>query len=209
MKKQPDEFLPTRESLLGRLKDWKDEESWREFVNIYRQLIFSAARKSGLTEAEADDVVQETIVSVAKTIREFQYDPERCSFKTWLRHLTQKRIADHYRKRPREHLLREASGGATTGTSAFERVPSPGDLETIWEEEWQNKILDAALERVRTQASARQYQMFDLYVLKKMRVQEVATALGTSVAQVYLAKHRISRLIKKEVHQLKVKMGDE
>ena len=209
MKKQPDEFLPTRESLLGRLKDWKDEESWREFVNIYRQLIFSAARKSGLTEAEADDVVQETIVSVAKTIREFQYDPERCSFKTWLRHLTQKRIADHYRKRPREHLLREASGGATTGTGAFDRVPSPGDLETIWEEEWQNKILDAALERVRTQASARQYQMFDLYVLKKMRVQEVAAALGTSVAQVYLAKHRISRLIKKEVHQLKAKMGDE
>jgi RNA polymerase sigma-70 factor (ECF subfamily) len=209
MKQQPDEFLPTRESLLGRLKDWKDEESWREFVNIYRQLIFSAARKSGLTEAEADDVVQETIVSVAKTIREFQYDPERCSFKTWLRHLTQKRIADHYRKRPREHLLREASGGAATGTGAFERVPSPGDLETIWEEEWQKKILDAALERVRTQASARQYQMFDLYVLKKMRVQEVATALGTSVAQVYLAKHRISRLIKREVHQLKAKMGDE
>jgi len=88
-------------------------------------------------------------------------------------------------------------------------VPSPENLEAIWEEEWQNKLLEAALERVRSQASARQYQMFDLYVLKKMRVQEVATALGTSVAQVYLAKHRISRLIKKEIQQLKAKMGDE
>ena len=88
-------------------------------------------------------------------------------------------------------------------------MPSPENLEAIWEEEWQNKLLEAALERVRSQASARQYQMFDLYVLKKMRVQEVATALGTSVAQVYLAKHRISRLIKKEIQQLKAKMGDE
>jgi len=209
MKEQPDEFLPTRESLLGKLKDWKNEESWREFVNVYRKLIFSAARKSGLTETEADDVVQETIVSVAKTIREFRYDPERCSFKTWLRHLTQKRIADHYRKRSREHLISEPSDGATTRTRGVERVPSPENLEAIWEEEWQNKLLEAALERVRSQASARQYQMFDLYVLKKMRVQEVATALGTSAAQVYLAKHRISRLIKKEIQQLKAKMGDE
>jgi RNA polymerase sigma-70 factor (ECF subfamily) len=207
MKKTPDEFIPTRASLLGRLKDWQDEESWREFFNIYRQLIFSFAIKSGLTEAEAEDVVQETVISVAKTIKEFEYDPERCRFKSWLRHLTQKRIADCFRKRPREQLLPRTVSGDTARTAAIERVPSEDNLESIWEEEWQKRLLDAAIERVKTQVSAEQYQMFDFYVLKKMPARKVTAALGTSVGQLYLAKHRISKLIKKEVRRLEEKMG--
>ena len=207
MKKTPDEFIPTRASLLGRLKDWQDEESWREFFNIYRQLIFSFAIKSGLTEAEAEDVVQETVISVAKTIKEFEYDPERCRFKSWLRHLTQKRIADCFRKRPREQLLPQTVSGDTARTAAIERVPSEDNLESIWEEEWQKRLLDAAIERVKTQVSAEQYQMFDFYVLKKMPARKVTAALGTSVGQLYLAKHRISKLIKKEVRRLEEKMG--
>jgi RNA polymerase sigma-70 factor (ECF subfamily) len=192
---------------LGRLKDWQDEESWREFFNIYRQLIFSFAIKSGLTEAEAEDVVQETVISVAKTIKEFEYDPERCRFKSWLRHLTQKRIADCFRKRPREQLLPRTVSGDTARTAAIERVPSEDNLESIWEEEWQKRLLDAAIERVKTQVSAEQYQMFDFYVLKKMPAHKVTAALGTSVGQLYLAKHRISKLIKKEVRRLEEKMG--
>jgi RNA polymerase sigma-70 factor (ECF subfamily) len=207
MKKTPDEFIPTRASLLGRLKDWQDEESWREFFNIYRQLIFSFAIKSGLTEAEAEDVVQETVISVAKTIKDFEYDPERCRFKSWLRHLTQKRIADCFRKRPREQLLPRTGSGDTARTTAIERVPSEDNLESIWEEEWQKRLLDAAIERVKTQVSAEQYQMFDFYVLKKMPARKVTAALGTSVGQLYLAKHRISKLIKKEVRRLEEKMG--
>jgi RNA polymerase sigma-70 factor (ECF subfamily) len=207
MKKTPDEFIPTRASLLGRLKDWRDEESWREFFNIYRQLIFSFAIKSGLTEAEAEDVVQETVISVAKTIKDFEYDPERCRFKSWLRHLTQKRIADCFRKRPREQLLPRTGSGDTARTTAIERVPSEDNLESIWEEEWQKRLLDAAIERVKTQVSAEQYQMFDFYVLKKMPARKVTAALGTSVGQLYLAKHRISKLIKKEVRRLEEKMG--
>jgi RNA polymerase sigma-70 factor (ECF subfamily) len=207
MKKTPDEFIPTRASLLGRLKDWQDEESWREFFNIYRQLIFSFAIKSGLTEAEAEDVVQETVISVAKTIKEFEYDPERCRFKSWLRHLAQKRIADCFRKRPREQLLPRTVSGDTARTAAMERVPSEDNLESIWEEEWQKRLLDAAIERVKTQVSAEQYQMFDFYVLKKMPARKVTAALGTSVGQLYLAKHRISKLIKKEVRRLEEKMG--
>src|ERR1041385_1484139 len=113
---EKDDFLPTRATLLGRLKDWKDEESWREFFQLYRRLIFSTAIKAGLTEAEAEDVVQETVLSVAKTIKEFQYDPQRCRFKSWLRHLTQKRIADCYRKRAREQPLPETAAGETPRT---------------------------------------------------------------------------------------------
>jgi len=208
MKPKPDEIIPTRASLLGRLKDWQDDESWREFFGIYRKLIFSFATKSGLSEQEAEDVVQETVISVAKTIKEFEYDPNRCSFKSWLRHLTQKRIADCFRKRAREPLISESAPVETGQTAAIEQVPDQGavNLDALWEEEWQKELLEAALVRVKNQASARQYQMFDFYVLKKMPVGKVAAALDTSVGQVYLARHRISKLLKKEVMRLEDKM---
>jgi RNA polymerase sigma factor (sigma-70 family) len=202
-----DEFLPTRASLLERIRNWDDNTSWQEFLRTYRPLIFSAALKSGLTESEAEDVAQETMVSVAKTIKGFEYDRERCTFKSWLRHLTQKRIADCYRKRGRELTLRNSN--TSTGTTAIERVPDPDSVEAdaIWEEEWQKQLLATAIEAMKAEVSAEQFQVFDLYVLKKMSVRDVASALGINAAQVYLAKHRVSRLIKKEVARLQTEMG--
>jgi RNA polymerase sigma-70 factor (ECF subfamily) len=204
MEKKPGEIIPTRESLLSRLKDWEDDDSWREFFGIYRKLLFSFAIKAGLSEQESEEVVQETIISVAKTIKEFQYDPQRCSFKSWLRHLAQKRIADSFRRRARQPQLKESARADTPQTPAIERIPDPAahNLDELWEEEWQKELLEAAITRVKAEVSGEQYQMFDFYVLKKMPVGKVAAALGTNAGQVYLAKHRISRLIKKEVGRL-------
>jgi RNA polymerase sigma factor (sigma-70 family) len=96
-----DEFIPTRESLLSRLKDWSDQESWRNFFETYWRLIYRAALKAGLTETEAQDVVQETLISVAKKMAEFKYDPAIDSFKGWLFYRTRLRIADQFRNRRR------------------------------------------------------------------------------------------------------------
>ncbi len=207
--KQPDEFIPTRASLLNRMKDWEDQDSWNQFFHIYRRLILATARKAGLTEQESEEVLQETVLSVAKTIQEFQYDRDRCRFKTWLQHLTRRRIADQFRKRPREQAASAMRSGETSATDPIERVADPGgqNIETVWEEEWQQKILDAAVERVKGRVDAEQYQIFDFYVLRKMPPGEVAAALGVSIGQVYLVKHRVSSLVKKEVKLLETKMG--
>jgi RNA polymerase sigma factor (sigma-70 family) len=205
---KPGEIIPTRQSLLNRLKDWEDDESWREFFGIYRKLLFSFALKAGLSNQESEEVVQETVISVAKTIKEFEYDADRCSFKSWLRHLAQKRIADAFRKRGRQPQLHDTLASEAARTPTIERVPdhSARDLDQLWQEQWEKELLDAALARVKAQVSSEQYQLFDFYVLKKMPVGKVAAALGTSTAQVYLAKHRISRLIKKEVSRLEKQM---
>ena len=94
-----EEFILTRYSLLSRLQNWDDQESWKSFFDTYWRLIYSIALKSGLTEAEAQDVVQETIICVAKDIDKFKHDRALGSFKGWLRNLTRWRIADQLRKR--------------------------------------------------------------------------------------------------------------
>src|SRR5687767_808563 len=70
-----DDFIPTRRRLLTRLKHWDDQESWKEFFDTYGKLIYRVATQSGLNATEAQDVVQETIISVAKRMSGFKYDP--------------------------------------------------------------------------------------------------------------------------------------
>ena len=84
MKNDPDELLPTRWTLIERLKNWDDQESWRQFFDTYWKLIYGVAIKSGLTHPEAQDVVQETVISVCKSMQNFKADPAYGSFKAWL-----------------------------------------------------------------------------------------------------------------------------
>src|SRR5215510_10488861 len=98
MHMDPDEFIPTRRSLLSRLKSWDNQDSWREFFSTYWRLIYSVAIKAGLKDAEAQDVVQDTILSVAQRMPGFKYDPALGSFKSWLLLIIRRRIADQLRK---------------------------------------------------------------------------------------------------------------
>jgi len=200
------EYLPTRQSLLERLKRWDDQESWHDFFDLYWGLLYATAIKSGLNDPEAQDVVQDTIILVAKKMSGFKYDPAVDSFKGWLLYLTRKRIAMEYRKRARGHL--QPPDELSEGHDGIEAIPDPAgvNLEAVWDQEWARTMWDAAMARVKEQVALKQFQMFDLYVVKERPATEVAQALGVTVAQVYLAKHRISTLLKKELAQLKTRL---
>jgi RNA polymerase sigma factor (sigma-70 family) len=199
-----DEFLPTRKSLLTRLKNWDDQDGWREFFDTYWKLIYSVGRKAGFTDAEAQDLVQETMMSVAKKMRGFKYDPAIGSFKTWLLLNVRSRIADHLRKRNAASRPQFVDGDKTELlNSAVD--PSVRNLDGIWEEEWQRNLFDVALQNVKSEVSARQFQIFELYVLQELPLGMLASRLGVNIGQVYLAKHRVSQLLKKEVKRLEAK----
>lgn len=197
-------FLATRRSLITRLKHWDDQESWREFFQLYWKLIYGVAIKSGLTDTEAEDVVQETVVSVAKTMGEYRYQPERCRFKTFLMGITRKRIVDQFRKRKPEFAATPSRADPETRTPTEERVPDPSPPfeETLWEDEWRKNLIDAAMDRVKRRVNPEHYQIFYLAVVKSLGAAQVARTLGVSAAKVYLIKHRIAAQVKKEVQRL-------
>ena len=189
---------------MKRLGNWKDHGSWQDFFDTYWKLIYAVAIKAGLSDAEAQDVVQETVVAVAKQMREGGYDRTKSSFKNWLCLITRRRIIDHFRKRT---SLKNRSRPATDDTSRTDtvaRVPDPAslDLDSVWDEEWRKNLVDAAVERVKQKVAAKQFQIFDLSVLKDLPVREVTKLLKVNTAQVYLARHRISALVKQEVARL-------
>jgi RNA polymerase sigma-70 factor (ECF subfamily) len=201
------EFIPTRKSLLSRLRDWNDQESWKVFFDTYWKLIYNAGLKAGLSDAEAQDMVQETVISVSKKIPEFQYDAAKGSFKSWLLRLTTWRIGDQLRKREYSHVGAIHAARSATGTATVERVADPVSLhlEVTWDEEWEKNLMDAAIERIKKKVDPTQYQIFDLYVFKDWPVVKIARALKINPGKVYLAKHRIGKLVKKEVAHLRTK----
>ena len=202
MNETPDQLIPTRWSLISRLKDWDDRESWKDFFDTYWKLIYGVAIKAGLSDSEAEEVVQETVITVAKKIGEFKADPAHGSFKGWLLKITQWRIGDQFRKRL--PLGRRRRSDTTSQTGTAERVPDPRgfSLESIWDQEWEKNLVDVALERVKKCVSAKHYQIYYLNILKKMPVRTVAKTLGVNAAQVYLAKHRVGNVLKREIRGL-------
>ena len=208
-----DELLPTRASLLERLKDAGDATSWNEFHQTYRELIYSVARRAGLNETESVEVVQDTLLAVAKKMPEFRYDPAVDSFKGWLLTVTRWRILDQLEKRKRtesQSLLTSAATKSEEGTrtATIERVPDAagGDLEAIWDEEWEKNLLQAALARIKRSVHPQHYEIYHLHVLLGRPVREVARTLGVNVGQIYLAKHRVGGTLRKELKRLRAQL---
>jgi RNA polymerase sigma-70 factor (ECF subfamily) len=199
--------ISTRYTLLSRLQDRDDQDSWKDFFDTYWRFIYSIAIKSGLTEAEAQDVVQETVISVARDIDKFKRDRALGSFKGWLHNVTRWRIADQFRKRTRARAADNTQTGGDLPRPDVGEIPDPagGGAESIWEQEWQANLLEAAMEKVKHRVREEHFQMFDLYVVKQWPAGKVARTLGVNVALVYLVKHRIAALLKREVRRLEEK----
>jgi RNA polymerase sigma factor (sigma-70 family) len=202
-----DRDIPTRQSLLLRLKDRDDNVSWKVFFDTYWRLIYRMAKKAGLTDEDADDAVQETVLAVVRLLPGFTYDPSKGSFKGWLFSLTRYRIMLQMRKRAREgRFVTERPGRQSRPgeTSTTDRVPDPNgaEIERIWDREWEENLKEAALERVKRQADSKSFQVFDL-CLRGHTPADIARTLRITRGEVYLIRHRLTKLLRKKMERLK------
>lgn len=199
-------FLPTRSSLLFRLKELNDSQSWDEFFQAYNKSIHKIATGRGLTRIEAEEVVQETMVAAARHMPEFKYDRAIGSFKSWLFTITRRSIGKHLRKRVTAGSL-STNPGNPDFTDELEEYadPAPG-LEQQWDEEWRLNLVHLAMDRVRRRIKPKQYQMFDLYVTQHLPMEQVTRMLNVNSAQVYMAKLRVSAMVRHEVSLLEKKL---
>jgi RNA polymerase sigma factor (sigma-70 family) len=204
---QTDSLLPTRQTLLSRLRDLEDQAGWREFFDSYWRLIYNVARRSGLAETQAQEVVQNTFIYLARRMPKFRYDVQRGSFKSWLRVVTRSRISVYRRAANAGGLLlREPwPGGDSDAVDPIEEIadPSADALDEVWQREWEENLTNAAFQRVRTRVSSQQLLIFRLATLGELSLTQVARKLGVSLPQVYLARHRVGKLFKAEVLRLR------
>lgn len=177
----------TRPSLLQRVKDPRDDESWRQFFQIYQPLLYRYARARGLGREDAEELTQQCLALLTEKMPTFEYSREKGGFKYWLHRIVNNKINDFFRKR---HIPVAQSADLRRPQ---EREPSPDEL---WEQHWQKKHLQYCLKQVQPEVAAITYQAFQYHVLGGWPVEKVAETFKISVDQVYTAKSRVTRRLR-------------
>jgi RNA polymerase sigma factor (sigma-70 family) len=180
----------TRPSLLLRIRDPHDTDSWSNFVDLYSPLLLRYARKRGLQEADAADVTQDVLAQVAKSIRVFDYRPERGRFRDWLGTVIRHRVHRFFR--------REANQALGTDAAWLDDLPAT-QQDGDWSAAFNAHILNAALERTRPYFEDGTWEAFQLAWLEQQPAPAAAEKLGMPVASVYLAKSRVLKKLREEV----------
>jgi RNA polymerase sigma-70 factor (ECF subfamily) len=200
--------LRTSWTLVARLKNLGDQQSWDEFDALYRPLILGVAVKAGLRTDEAQDVVQETMAAMAKHIQHFVAEPARGSFRSWLLTIARRRICDQFGKRL-PVAAGEAPTNGTARTPTVERMPNPteADLEALCDAEWARHLRETALKELQFAVKPEHYQIFHLLTLEQRPIEAVAKMVGKNRARIYLIKHRVANALKKIVRRLEKRLG--
>ncbi len=190
----------TRASLLVRIRDHADADAWARFVDIYGPLIYGFVRKRGLQDADAVDLVQEVLRSVAGAISRLEYDPQRGTFRGWLITIVNNRLRNDLKARQR----RESGSGDSAVAQQLAEEPAPDDWETQWEAEHQQRLLTWASGESSVGSRPRTWQAFRLTAVEGRPCKEVAQELNMTVAAVYLAKSRVMARLKELVREAEV-----
>lgn len=183
----PDDLSATRLSLVEQLGDWDNQSGWRRFFEKYHTLLLRWAQAAGLTPHESQEALQNTIIAVANSLRDGTFEHRgKGSFKAWLYGIARFRILDQFRAR------RSLANSQTID----DELPADSDLERLWENEWSHHRLAIATDLTKARVSARQYQIFELYVLRNWPVADVQRSLNVSRPQVYMAKLRVGSIFR-------------
>lgn len=174
----------THATLLARLAEGVDPAAWCEFHDRYADLLRGFTRRYGLQAADCDDATQEILLSLAKSVGKFRYDPAKGKFRSYL-----KTVALHTVFR----ILRQKKGAKVlelTGEEVDSAAVDPS-TEAWWEEEWRQYHVRHAMGRLESEFNEQDRMAFSQYAVRGRPASETAAELGLSVDQVYQAKSRI------------------
>ncbi len=188
----------TRVTLLGRLRrDPTSEAAWAEFVELYGGKIYGWCRKWNLQEADAQDVTQNVLLKLARKMREFTYDPSR-SFRAWLKTLTHHAWIDFLESQKRAGL----GSGDSAVWNILQSVAAREDLLKHLEAEFDREILEEATAAVRLRVAPQTWSAFALTALEGLSGAQAAERIPMQVAQVFVAKRRVQKMLQEEIGKL-------
>jgi RNA polymerase sigma factor (sigma-70 family) len=187
-------FVPlTRATLLLRIRNPKNGEAWRTFVELYTPLISRFCVRRGLQEADCRDVVQNVFATVHRQIGDFEYDPKQGLFRNWLTTIVLRQIN-------RQQLLLEREPRALGGGWGDALADQMGtEEEAIWNADFHHRVCQLAMQRIRGEFSPEVFTAFETTWYYERKPAEVAGELGQSPAWVYQAKYRVLRRLKQEI----------
>jgi RNA polymerase sigma factor (sigma-70 family) len=190
---------PTRASLLLRIRDPHDADAWRQFVELYASVVYSFARRRGLQDADAADLMQEVFRAVASSAGRLDYDPARGSFRSWLYTVTRNKLYNFLDGRKRQ-----ITGSGDTGLQEMleGRAANGADAAALWDQEYERRVFAWAADQVKGEFQESTWQAFRLTAVEGQSAKDAGRRLGMSPGAVYVAKSRVLARLKEQVRML-------
>ena len=186
----------TRASLLLRLRDPRDRSAWDQFLQIYQPLIFRLARRRGIQDADAREVTQDVLISVAGAIGRWETDPDRGSFRGWLSTITRNLVVNY--------LIRQSRHPRGSGDSDLKRWlderPDPHIEESVfYDREEERQIFRWASEQIRAEFQETTWKAFWQTAVEGRESAVVAKELGVVIGVIYVSRSRVMKRLRELV----------
>jgi RNA polymerase sigma-70 factor (ECF subfamily) len=189
----------TRASLLVRLRDGGDVGAWQEFVRLYAPVIYGFARKRGLQDADAADLMQDVLRSVSSAVHRLEYDPIRGTFRGWLFTVTRNKVFNFLESRSRRV---QGSGDSRVQQRLEQHADANGDLSADWEADYQRTMAAQAMERVKKEFQTATWEAFLQTAVDGRAPAQVSARVGLSVGAIYVAKSRVIARLRQEIERM-------
>lgn len=187
----------TRASLLLRVRDLQDRESWEEFLELYGPLILRYLRRTGVAQQDAVDLTQDVLQMVVKHIGSFEYDPGR-SFRAWLRTIARNRAYRFFEQQSR----RPQSPGGSEHAMAIQQTPTDDPIQDeLIEKEWRRRCRELAIKQVRPRVKVGTWRVFELH-MEGLSRSEISERLGMRVGAVYTSLCRVKKRLQEAVEEI-------
>lgn len=188
----------TRASLLVQLRDGSNHAAWQEFVKLYGPVVYGFARKRGLQDADAADLMQDVMRSVSAAIVRLDYDRNQGTFRGWLFTISRNKIFNFLSAR----RIRPQGSGDTGAHRMLDAQPNGREDADAWELEYQRRLASLAMERIKSEFQEKSWQAFWLTAVEGQAASEVSKQLGLSAGAIYVAKSRVLARLKEEVEAM-------
>ena len=192
------EFPETSESLIVRVRDPSNRLAWDQFEQLYRPVIFRIARAKGLQHADALDLVQQVLLSVAAAIDRFEKRNDEVRFRNWLSRITRNAILKALTRMPRDR----AAGGSAVLNALSDMPANDPETDALIDLEYRRELFRRAAGKVRNDVQESTWLAFEFTALQHTSAHAAAKALGISTGSVYAARSRVMRRIRDAVEML-------
>ena len=182
-------------TLLERVRQPSDQSAWDRFVSLYSPLLFAFARRAGMNDNDAADVVQDVFLILMAELPGFEYDKARQNFRGWLKTIT----VNKCRERQRRRVLAAGQGGDDGGLSG---IVDDATVQAFWEREYQKHLVARALEIMQGDFEPTTWQACWQTTVADRPAADVAAELGITVNAVYVARARVLRRLREELRDL-------
>ena len=191
--------MQTRQTLIERLKDKHDEESWQTFAQIYQRYIYVVIRRMNISHSECEDLVQEVLFKIWNKLPEFNYSPDKAKFRTWLSLVIKNKVLN-YLESCKSHINKISKAAEQPLASVSEH-----EIDSIMQKEWENYITNMAMERVKESFPGQAVKVFEM-TLEGLSIQEIATSLNLKENSVYKSRNRVKAKLISEIAHLRLEL---